>query len=144
MFHMKNSVPRSLRLPPISKYPAFISNRNSGQRLRGRGSAIQGDQSSVRKWNTANGLTPLVPRRSIAKVTRQIGPFWQGAHIATCSGRRRSQERLEGVRASECTVPRPHLPRQVRCYSPPFGLRRLLHSLRIAALTSRCRQISIL
>ncbi len=38
-----------------------------------RSSAIQGDQSSERKQNTATGLTPLVSRRSIVKVTRRIG-----------------------------------------------------------------------
>ena len=43
---------------PICKYPAFISNRNSGQRSRMRTSAIQGDQSSERNRNTAPGLLP--------------------------------------------------------------------------------------
>jgi len=57
-----------------SRYPAFISNRNPGQRSRIRTSAIQGDQSSLRKRNTAIGLTPLVSPRSrlIANVTRRI------------------------------------------------------------------------
>ncbi len=41
---------------PISRYPAFISNRNSGQRLRMCRTVTQGDQSSLKKRNTASGL----------------------------------------------------------------------------------------
>jgi hypothetical protein len=48
----------------LSTYPTFISNRNSGQRSRTRRSAIQGDQSSERKRNTATRLTPPLSRRS--------------------------------------------------------------------------------
>jgi hypothetical protein len=36
-----------------SRYAAFIPNRNSGQRSRFRGSAIQGDHCLERKRNTA-------------------------------------------------------------------------------------------
>jgi integrase len=64
-----------------SKYSAFISNRNSGQRTRIRKSAIHGDQSSLTNRYTASGLRS---QRwcSIAKLTRRIGQRTpQLAHI---------------------------------------------------------------
>jgi hypothetical protein len=62
-------------------------NRRSGQRSRIRASALQGDQSSLRKRNTAAAFRPERPSRrcSIANFTRLIGQRTpQFRHIHSC------------------------------------------------------------